>query len=314
MSEVKRPNVAVLTVNPGVDRTMYFDAPLARGEVNRATVCRLDQGSKGANAAIVLARLGAKVTHFTYTGGPFGPLYESFFAPEGVRLCALSCAAGVRLNVKLSDGEGTFTECNQAGGPVSEAEQAQMLCALGEAEYDCLYLAGSLPKGIPTDFYARCVELARQKGAMTVADCAGDALSRVLESAPDLIKPNRAEFEALVKEGAGLDEKIALFRRRYPNTGMLLSLGGEGAVLVTGEKIYHATAAKVAVKGTVAAGDTLLASFVCEILSGKQAPRALASAAAAAGAKVRLAGTQLPSAAQMAELRDQIRVNEYQKK
>ena len=81
----RRPKIAVLTVNPGVDRTMYFDKPLEKGEVNRAVSTNLNQGCKGANAAIVMARHGADVTYFTYTGGPFGPLYEDFLKKEKIR-------------------------------------------------------------------------------------------------------------------------------------------------------------------------------------------------------------------------------------
>ena len=119
------PKIAMLTVNPGIDRTMYFDKPLEKGEVNRAVSTNLNQGCKGANAVIVMARHGADVTYFTYTGGPFGALYESFLAAESIPTVAIPMEAGVRLNVKLSDGAGVFTECNQGGGPVGEAERQQ---------------------------------------------------------------------------------------------------------------------------------------------------------------------------------------------
>ena len=129
--ELKRiPKIAMLTVNPGIDRTMYFDKPLIKGEVNRATATNLNQGCKGANAVIVMARHGADATYFTYSGGPFGALYESFLEAEKIPTVSINTACGVRLNVKLSDGEGVFTECNQGGGPVSEEEKAAMLQAL----------------------------------------------------------------------------------------------------------------------------------------------------------------------------------------
>ena len=311
----RRPKIAVLTVNPGVDRTMYFDKPLEKGEVNRAVSTNLNQGCKGANAAIVMARHGAAVTYFTYTGGPFGALYEDFLQKEKIPLVAIPTKAGVRLNVKLSDGEGVFTECNQSGGPVDESEKAAMMKALREADYECLYLAGSLPKGLSTDFYAECVALARAKGVAVVADCDGAVLVATLENAaPDLIKPNRSEFFALIKEGDTLKEKIAAFKARYPRTKLLLSLGKNGAIYAgsaADQTLWHAPILDAPVRGTVAAGDTFLASFITAVLGGYDVKGALAVATASSTAKVQLAGTTLPTAEQMADRVDEVAVSEY---
>ena len=302
----------MLTVNPGIDRTMYFDKPLLKGEVNRATDTKLNQGCKGANAVIVMARKGADVTYFTYTGGPFGDLYESFLKNEDIPTVAIPTAAGVRLNVKLSDGEGVFTECNQGGGPVTPAEKAAMMEALRTAEYDCLYLAGSLPKGLDLDFYAECTKLAHEKGAMVVADCDGKVLIETLKAEPDLIKPNSSEFAALIPEGETITQKIAEFKKRYPKTKLLLSLGKNGAIWAGEETLWHAPILDAPVRGTVAAGDTFLSSFVVAILSGESVQRALALATAASTAKVQLEGTALPTAEQMLDRVDQVQVTEYQ--
>ncbi len=311
---MKNPRIAMLTVNPGIDRTMYFEKPLEKGEVNRAVSTNLNQGCKGANAVIVMARKGADVTYFTYTGGPFGALYEGFLEKEGIPTVAIPTAAGVRLNVKLSDGEGVFTECNQSGGPVSDAEKQAMLAALRDAEYECLYLAGSLPKGLGLDFYAECTALAHEKGAFVVADCDGKVLLETLKAAPDLIKPNRSEFFALIPEGQSIREKIDAFRARYPDTALLLSLGKEGAIYAGEEKLWYAPILDAPVRGTVAAGDTFLSSFTVSLLSGESVQRALALATAAATAKVQLEGTALPSKEQMLERVDEVTVTEFQNK
>ncbi|MBE6630857.1 MAG: hypothetical protein E7624_08435 [Ruminococcaceae bacterium] len=312
MSFSRKPKIAMLTVNPGIDRTMYFDKPLEKGEVNRATATNLNQGCKGANAVIVMARHGADVTYFTYTGGPFGDLYEGFLKKEEIPMVAIPTAAGVRLNVKLSDGAGVFTECNQSGGPVSEAEKAAMLQALRDADYDCLYLAGSLPKGLGLDFYAECTALAHEKGAVVVADCDGAVLIETLKAGPDLIKPNSSEFAALVTEGNSIKEKIAIFKQRYPKTKLLLSLGKNGAIYAGEDTLWYAPILDAPVRGTVAAGDTFLSSFVVTTLSGGSVQRALAVATAASTAKVQLEGTTLPTAAQMADRVDEVQVTEYQ--
>ncbi len=311
MKAKKQPRIAVLTLNPGIDRTMYFDGALVPGEVNRAKSTRTDQGCKGANAAIVLARLGADVTYFTFTGGPFGALYEHFLEKEGIPTVGIPTACGVRLNVKLCDGTGLFTECNQGGGPVSEGECGQMLTALAGASFDCLYMAGSLPAGIGTDFYAECTELAHKKGAYVVADCAGEVLLSTLAAAPDLVKPNRSEFLSLIPQGKSVEEKLAYFKKQYPKTALLLSLGADGAIYTKGQSSYRAAALQVDVRGTVAAGDTFLSVFTLALLSRGDVRGALAEATAAAGAKVQLAGTALPTAEQMRARVGEINVTEY---
>ncbi len=314
MKNTKNPRIAVLTLNPGIDRTMYFDCPLERGAVNRAARVVQHGGCKSGNAATVMARLGADVSYFTFTGGELGSVYESYYKDEPMRFVPIKTAAGVRMNVKISDGEGVFTECNQAGGPVSARECAAMLDALRAAEFDCLYLAGSLPKGCPTDFYAKCVNLAREKGAFTVVDADGEVLKEALKAAPDLCKPNRAEFEKLIPEGDSICAKIAQFRAKYPQTVLLLSLGGDGAVLADKQHIYYAKALPACVRGTVAAGDTFLSAFTTATLRGESAVEALKKATAAAAAKVSLEGTALPSAAQMQERASEVIVSEFQDK
>ena len=282
--------------------------------VNRAARVTQHGGCKSGNAATVLARLGAEVTYLTFTGGALGAVYESYYKDEPMNFVPIPTTSGVRLNVKLSDGEGLFTECNQAGGPVSERECAALLDALRALDFDCLYLAGSIPLGLPTDFYATCVKMAREKGAYSVVDADGEVLKAALAAAPDLVKPNRAEFERLLPSGAGLGEKIKQFREKYPQTVLLLSLGSEGALLIDKEKQYKASALAVRVRGTVAAGDTFLSAFTYATLGGEHAENALKRATAAAAAKVALEGTALPSREQLKERISEVIVTEFQDK
>ena len=313
MRNTSELRIAVPTLNPGVDRTMVFDAPLEHGAVNRAVRVTQHGGCKSGNAACVMARLGADVTYFTFTGGELGKVYEAFYKNEPMRTVAIPTACGVRMNIKLCDGT-AFTECNQKGGPVSEQECHAMLQTLREADFDCLYLAGSLPQGLSTDFYGSCIELARKKGAYTVADCDGKVLEKTLQFSPDICKPNRSEFEALIPEGDSLSAKITRFREKYPKTVLLLSLGSEGAILAEQSNILKADALPVCVRGTVAAGDTFLSAFTVSHLRGESAANALKNATAAAAAKVALEGTALPSKEQMQERIQEVIVTEYQNK
>ena len=314
MRNTSELRIAVPALNPGVDRTMVFDAPLEHGAVNRAVRVTQHGGCKSGNAACVMARLGARVEYITFTGGALGEVYEGYYKDEPLVLKRIPTKAGVRMNVKLREQDGTLTECNQRGGPVSEDELSQMKRAICEAEFDCLYLAGSLPAGVPTDFYAECVRLARKKGAYTVVDADGEVLKAALEAAPDLVKPNRAEFDALMSGDGALAARITEFCEKYPQTGLLLSLGEGGAVLAGKDEMLCAKALSVPVRGTVAAGDTFLSAFTVATLCESTPAEALQKATAAAAAKVALEGTALPSREQMQERVSEVIVTEFQDK
>src|SRR3569623_1841973 len=61
-----------------------------------------------------------------------------------------------------------------------------------------LVASGSLPPGLPTDFYRRVAQRARREGAKLALDASGEALAQALDAAPWLIKPNLAELQDLV--------------------------------------------------------------------------------------------------------------------
>lgn len=312
---MNKKTALVLTANPGVDRTMFFGAPLESGAVNRAVKSAWTQGSKGGNGAIILSRLGTNVTYLTFTGGPVSSLCLSFTEKEGIFTKTVETVAGVRVNVKISDGAGTFTECNEAGGPVSGAECERMLSLLRETPFDSLLLAGSLPAGAPTDFYATAIGIAKEKGAWTVLDTDGEPLKKGLAAEPDCIKPNEVEFTRLMGKGLSLEEKIKAFHRAYKKTALLLSLGGDGAIYSERKgdntaRVLRAGALHVCVRGTVGAGDTLLAAFISEKMAGNGVKNALISAISAAAAKVACEGSTLPDPAEMLQRRGEVEVKE----
>ena len=99
-------NICIITLNPGIDRILYLNSPTAIGSLNRADHSIVSQGSKGANLSILLKTLGGDPHHFTFSGGAFGELYESFCRESGVKNHIFETAAGVRMNTKVIDNKG----------------------------------------------------------------------------------------------------------------------------------------------------------------------------------------------------------------
>lgn len=298
----KDERVAFCTVciNPGVDRRLYLEAPFARGGMNRAGRTEICPGSKAANVARLLSRLGAEQVYVSATGGEFGGRYESFLKKEGIPCRFVTTRAGVRVNTKIMEPDGQVSEFNEKGGPLTDAEYEALLREVLDVKADCFVFSGSLPKDAPPEFYARLIRGVKETnpGAYTVLDCAGEPLSAGLAAGADCIKPNREELAQLFPEDArnALPEELCRrLRKTYPKAAILCTLGGDGALYFGGEGTFAVTQPKVEKPlCTVGAGDGFLACFLREKARGKDVKEALCRAAATASVQIMLPAGETP--------------------
>ncbi len=302
-------NISILTLNPGIDRIIYLPTPARLGTLNRSSKTVVNQGSKGANVAIMLKTLGADPMYFTFTGGHMGPLSDSFTEAAGIRATTTPTVAGVRMNVKVIDSEGGCTEFNERGGPVTDAELSALLTALKNSAPDIVVMNGSLPQGVPTDVYKCIINHFKAAGKLTVLDCDGEAFRQGLEAHPTLIKPNRRELAGIVGvEEARLNtpEAALLACKKVHDTygcAVICTLDEDGSVYYDGKESCHVTPAKVELQGFSGAGDTYLSAYIYKhFIQNTPVKEALVYASAAAGAKVALPGTTLPGVEQIDRL------------
>ena len=300
--------IAILNLNPGVDRVIYLPAPLAPGTMNRADRTVFSQGSKAANQAILLARLGgAEIDFYTFTGGPLGEACDAFTALPGITMHTVPTAAGVRVNTKVIDAAGCATELNERGGPVTADELALLINALraGCGNVDILSISGSIPQGVEKTVYKSIIAsgIARR----VILDCDGEQLRLALEAGPALIKPNRrelaglmaaiapGEFSADLSAPGELIAACGKVREKSPKTDIICTLDADGSLYVGAEGSWQVSAPAVPFRGFSGAGDTYLAAFThARFVRGRTVPDALRFAAAAASAKVALEGSMLP--------------------
>lgn len=282
---------AVFCPNPGVDRVYRLTAPLVCGGMFRAGLVETSPGSKGANAALALSGEGVPVTVLTFTGGGAGEVAERFLTDCGITVRHVPVAAGVRENIKLVEPGGRSTEVNERGGPVSREEAAALLSLAATEEYDVLLLCGSLPEGVPADYYASAITAAKARGAVTFLDTSGEALEKGVAALPDYIKPNAAELAALMgeQEPETLCDAARLAQRwqkENPETAVLCTVGKKGAVYAGREGVFCREAPTVTVYSTVGAGDAFLAGFAAARMAGKPPEIALDAAVACATAHI----------------------------
>jgi 1-phosphofructokinase len=287
--------IITLTPNPSIDRTLVVTR-LVRGHVHRATAEHEEPSGKGVNVSRALTRNGVDSIAVLPLGGDEGLKLARLLDEEGVRYRPVRIAGPVRVNVSLTEPDGLATKVNSLGPLLSAAEVVALTGALAElvAAGDWVVASGSLPRGVEDGYYAGLAEVVHAAGARFALDSSGSALRGGLAGRPDVIKPNIEELEEAVGQrvttvGDVVSSATALLGRGAGS--VLVSLGSDGALLVTADGAWHAQAGAVEPKSTIGAGDALLAGFIS---AGGHGPQALAEAVAWGTASVGAEGSRVP--------------------
>lgn len=279
--------IYTVTLNPAVDYTLRVKEFTA-GELDRPTDTALFFGGKGVNVSRVLTALGVKNRALGFVAGEVGEMLESGLRRLGVDTDFVHLAEGnTRINVKIT--AQNETELNAVGPAVDAAAFEQLATQVATlADGDTLCLCGSVPPGCGADTYARLLACVEGKRVRTVMDATGELLLNTLSYRPHLIKPNRDELCALTGRDLPDDESVLAAARDLQVKGarnVLVSLGGDGALLLTEDgAVYRRAAYRGEVRGTVGAGDSTVAGYLAAIERGADAEDALRLAVAAGSA------------------------------
>jgi 1-phosphofructokinase len=287
--------IITMTLNPSVDRTVEVDA-VVHGAVVRANSVRVDPGGKGINVSRALAANLYKTRAVLPKGGPEGDHLIALLAAEGIDTVEVPIAAPIRSNIAVVEPDGTTTKFNEPGASFSEAELRSLVDALltSSAGAEWAVISGSVPPGTPDGFCADLVRMVRNVGTATAVDTSGPALASAVDARPTLVKPNREELTEL--SGRPIEtvgDALACAEQLLEQGvgGVLVSLGSDGAVLVTPAGSWHAEAIVAQPRSSVGAGDALLAGFLAR---GADGPAALVEAVAWGAAAVSLPGSSMP--------------------
>ncbi|MFC9998930.1 1-phosphofructokinase family hexose kinase [Nocardia sp. NPDC127526] len=294
--------IVTLTANPSIDRTVTLSEPLRSGAVLRARTVTTQPGGKGINVSRVAAAAGVP-TVAVLPGRADDPLLRAL-RETGLDHRAVPCEGSARTNLTLAESDGTTTKINEPGAALTEENLRRLSDLLVELSAGAAWvvLSGSLPPLVPTDWY---VDLLRRLPGARVAVDTSDAPLRALaagfdSAVPQLLKPNAEELAQLT--GADPDDlhdplTAARAARTLVDRGVgavLATLGAAGAVLITPDGAWHATAPEVTPRSTVGAGDSALAGYLLADLTGAPPADRLRHAVAYGSAAVALPGTGLP--------------------
>lgn len=297
--------IVTLTANPSLDRTIVLEGALRPGEVQSASEGREDAGGKGINVARVIAAAGVDTRAILPLAAddPFVSALRATALPT----VAVPIAGRTRSNLTITDPAGTTTKLNLPGAELSREERAAIISAViaatGGARW--LVLAGSLPPGAGDGFYVDVIRAVREahgvRAPLVAVDTSGPALAAVVDdAAPDLIKPNDdelAELAGVAISGGDLAHAVlAVAQELVPAKvrAALVTLGADGAVLVTSDGAWSGRPPRIRVVSTVGAGDSSLAGYLLAEAAGGTPEDCLRSAIRYGAAAASLQGTQAP--------------------
>jgi 1-phosphofructokinase len=301
--------IVTLTANPSIDRTLTLGSPLQRGAVHRLESVTSQAGGKGVNISRACVAAGVDTVAVLPAARDDAFVHE--LVAGGIPHRLVVSDQLVRVNLTVTEPDGTTTKLNSPGPGASRAGLDALAAALHElaAGADWVVLAGSLPPGAPVEWYADLV--ADLRGLVRVAVDTSDAPLRALVdrlevAPPQVMKPNGEELASFTGgDGRRLEADpvaAAAAARTLVDRGVhtvLATLGGHGAVLVTDEGAWHAAAPPTEVVSTVGAGDSSLFGYLLGDLRGHDPAQRLALAVAYGSAAAGLPGTTIPEPSQV---------------
>lgn len=257
--------IYTVTFNPAIDYVIKVD-DLTLGMVNRTTREDVYCGGKGINVSTVLANLGMENVGLGFIAGFTGDAIESGAKKLGFTPDFIKLREGMtRINVKIKSQE--ESEINGLGPVIHDDELEMMFKKLDSLQDgDTLVLAGSIPASLPEDIYERIMERLQEKNIQIAVDATKDLLLNVLKYHPFLIKPNNHELGEMFGVVLKSNDEIIEYAKKLQEKGarnVLISMAGDGAILITGNGDVHVTPCpKGEVKNSVGAGDSMVAGFL----------------------------------------------------
>lgn len=298
MAEIRSTQIITLTINPAVDISTSVKKMLPFTKMRCAQAQR-DPGGGGINVARVLKRLGAETTAIYPAGGATGQTLAALVEREAVRSIVIPASNDTREDITIFD-ETTREQFRLVfpGAFLSEFEWQQCLDAIARVSPQAAFViaSGSLPAGVPDDFYGRVVQASKGAGNVIV-DTSGVSLKAALDVGLYLIKPNLREFQELA--GIDSDDEPSLIEAghrlldRYRIEIIALSMGPRGALLLTRDIALRATGLPVELVSVSGAGDSFLGAMVSSLANGDSLDTALRYGVAGGSAALLSPGTGL---------------------
>ena len=267
-------SILTITLNPTVDKSTSVENIKPEKKL-RCEAPKYEPGGGGINVSRGLVRLGLESKALFTSGGRTGKMLEALLTQEKVNPLPAEVAAETRENFIVVDT--SHNEQYRFGMPgdavtPDEAENIFSIISSLDPFPEITVISGSLPPGIDGAYFKKLVKLLKEKGSLIVADTSGESLKAVLEEGVYLLKPNLGELSELIGKKELDNEDADETAKQLVDEGkaeiVVVSLGPQGAYLVSKDENIHVPAPSVRKLSTVGAGDSMVAGMVSVLAKG----------------------------------------------
>lgn len=261
--------ITTITLNTAIDKA-YVVKDFARDSVTRVQTCTNTAGGKGLNVSKVIKLCGEDIIATGFVGGHAGAYVEDLLKEHAILTDFVHTQSETRSCINILASDGTSTEFLEPGAPVTSDEVNQLVQKLNDLinKSDVITISGSVPKGVENTFYADLVTTIKEKGKQVILDTSGELLKNGIKACPTLIKPNSEELEALLGISIHNQEEVIEAAKKLHETGIeyvVVSLGGDGALLICKEGVFHGKPPKITPVNTVGCGDSMVGAFAVSL-------------------------------------------------
>jgi 6-phosphofructokinase 2 len=291
------PQIVTLTINPAVDISWEVEDVVPTRKL-RSSGGVVYPGGGGINVSHVISVLGGESKAIFTRAGIVGTLLAELLDDYAIDRRVIKVHGTTRLSATIFE-RSTEDEyrVTPPGPEMSEGEWQAFIDAVNETECEYLVCSGSVPDGVPEDFYARIAAIAKPKGIKVILDTSGRPLIDALKEGVYLVKPNLRELEHLVGRKAPTPEKQEEIARQIVDEGraeiVALTLGKEGALMVWKDGMKRLPSPNVEKKSAVGAGSSFVAGLVFALSQGRTLEDSLALAVACGAAALITPGTEM---------------------
>lgn len=289
--------IVTITFHPCID--VHVTVPALVPEIKMSCSAPLLQpGGGGINVARAVRKLGGNATAIYMAGGENGEKLTGMLEEEGIRSIVLEAAGNTRENLIIKDeASGGQYRFNLPGPAVRLSTLMELLALLrGEEGIQFLVVSGSVAPGMSLEIFDKLAAIAERKKIKMIIDTSGEALRATLRRGTYLLKLSVHELISLSEPGERektVEELALQLIARGSCSVIVVSMGADGALLVTRDAVRHIPAPVVKVIGTVGAGDSLLAGIVLSLQRGKNLEEAVAYGCLCGSAATTRPGTSL---------------------
>lgn len=306
--------IYTISLNSSIDFTFYLK-DIVFEDVNRIEKIRVDPGGKGMNISRMLKKLGENSISITFIGKNNGKFYKDLLEKEKINFIPIKISGELR-NIYNFISQKKVLRFNEKGPEIKKEELKKLwniILNLDFKKNDFVVMSGSIPPKIKENIYAEIIRRVKKYNVYTVVDADGEVLREAIKEKPFIIKPNIKELERCLNEKIENLGKLKEICNSLIKSGIsiiLVTLGKNGAILFSKEKIIYSRPPEINFKSSIGCGDAFLSGFLYKFKRGESYQECLKFAVATGTAKAEEEGTKMPSLSKVKKILPYVKIYE----